>query len=333
MEMGPIDLAGRRKVIAWLACGIGVGGFFLLLPARGPALTLQYSTALFILTMLCFRWWTDPVHPGFFGYLSPHAIVLFHSLTYFGLGPLPRLAFPEAKMIGRYNIGADEYYLPMLIVCLAGLLVFDLVYRKVSRSLSLNQILETGINRFHLPGMQAFFSLSALFWYFLCLGVFIHMTRSYVMQTFLFQGVQGSLDNIFFQGGYWLVGTAWVMMSLHLFKPAQRISRTVILALLALLLPVMFAYQNRRLIVYCLVMTILVYFIYPRRAFRLKIVIWGILLIFGAFILMTSVKYITLADPSLRRYVTEEKNIFPKYLKEEWSQEEISSNSPSWEEK
>jgi len=309
--MDSADLKMRRRVIAWFGFGLGAGAFFLFLPARGAAFSIQYSAGLGVLTMLCFRWLTSPVHPGVFGFLSPHGIVLVNSFVYFGLGPLPRLAFPDARVIGHLNPGVDEYYIPALALCLAGLLVFDLVYRWAARTFGLGRSLESGLESFHSPMMQGFLPWAALFWYFLCLGVFGYMTSSFVMYSFNFAGVEGALENIFLQGGPWLLGTAWIMLSLLLARSGpRRLSPKLIFILFVLLLPVMLAYENRRILIYCLIISFAVYYIYPRRPICLKTAVWGVALVIGGFFLMTSAKHLTRTDPSLRRHIKEERNIF-----------------------
>ncbi len=304
------DLKFRKRAVAWIAISLGGGAFFLLLPARGPAFSLQYSAGLMVLTVLCFRWLTGPVHPGVFGFLSPHGIVLVNSFVYFGLGPLPRLAFPEARIIGYFNLGADEYYIPALLLCLAGLLTFDQAYRWTARKLSLERVVESGRESIVSPDAQRRLPRLAFFWFFICLGVFGYMTRSYVMRTFDFAGVEGAIENIFLQGGPWLLGTAWIMLSLLFARPSARFSPKLILPLFVILLPVMMAYENRRIIIYCLVISFAVYHLYPRRRFRMKTLAWGVLLILGGFLLMSSVKYLTRTDPSLQRHIMEERDIF-----------------------
>ena len=304
------EFPARRRAVTWLAFSLGAGGFFLILPSRGLSFSLQYSIVLVVLTMLCLRWLTRPVHPGVMGYLSPHTIILAQSLIYFGLGPLPRLAFPGVRIIGSFNLGADEFYLPALLLCAAGLLVFDLVYRWMSRSISLNGVLRAAEENFSSPRTRGSLPLLAFFWYFLCLGIFLYMTRRYVMVTFDFVGVEGARDNIFLQSGFWLVGTAWVMLSLLLFEPGSAVSPKLILLLLVLLLPVMVAYQVRRQVAYCLGLTLAAYYVYPHRVFSRKALVWGTFLIFAGFIMFTSVKYATRTDPALRRQVAEERNVF-----------------------
>ncbi len=220
------------------------------------------------------------------------------------------MAFPEASIIGYFNLGADEYYIPVLLLGLAGLLVFDQAYRWTARRISLDRVLKAAIENFSSPALQDRLPRITLFWYLICLGIFGYMTRSFVMYSFNFAGVQGAIENIFLQGGPWLLGTAWIMLSLLLARPGGRFSSKLILSLFVLLLPVMLAYENRRIIIYCLVVSFSVQYLYPRRRLTLKTVVWGIALILGAFILMTSVKHLVRTDPSLRRHITEEKNIF-----------------------
>lgn len=304
------DLKMRRRVVAWLAFGLGVGGFFLLFSAQGIAFSLQYSAGLILLTMLCFRWLTNPVHPGILGFFSPHGIVLVNSFVYFGLGPLPRIAFPEARIIGYFNLGAEEYYIPALLLCLAGLLVFDQTYRWTCRKLSLERVIAEGLERFYSPSGRRWLPRLSFFWYFVCLAVFGYMTRSYVMHSFNFAGVEGAIENIFLQGGPWLLGTAWIMLSLLFARPASRFSPKLILPLFVFLLPVVLAYENRRIIIYCLVISFAVYYLYPRRSIMLKTAVWGLLLIIGGFLLITTAKHLTRTDPSLQRHIMEERNIF-----------------------
>lgn len=309
-----VDLRKRKTIVGWLSFGCGVVSFFLLLLSREPSLALQFSAGIMILTLLSFRWWTSPVHSGVFNYMSPHTIILLHSFFYFGLGSLPRLAFPETELGGYYNIGSEEFYLPMLMLGLLGLAVFDLVYRRMVRVIALNDSLDSGLDRFHSPEMQAFLPMIAFFWYTVCLLVFIYMSRSYIMHI-NFTGVEGSVDNIFLQSAHSLVGTAWVVMSLLLFKSGPRFYRTLVPVLIALLLPFLFAFQNRRIFIYCLVTTLLSYFIYSRKSIKLKTVVLTVLLVAAAFLIMTSVRYITTTDPSIKRYSREDRNVAQRTVK------------------
>lgn len=108
-----------------------------------------------------------------------------------------------------------------------------------------------------------------------------------------------------------MLGTAWIMLSLLLTRPGpRRVSPKLILLLFVLLLPVMLAYENRRIIIYCLIISFAVYYLYPRRTISLKAAVWVVFLVLGGFFLMTSAKHLTRTDPSLRRHIAEERNIF-----------------------
>lgn len=309
--------------MGWFAFGFGATSFFLLLLNQGLSLALQYSAGMMILTLLCFRWWTNPVHRGIFVYMSPHTIVLFHSFLYLGWGSLPRLAFPGVELAGYYNIGAEDFYLPMLMLGLLGLVVFDLVYRKTVRALALNERLESGWNSFHSPQIQAFLPVIAIFWYAVCLLVFVYMSRSYIMHI-NFRDVEGAADNIFLQSAYSLIGTSWAVMSLLLFRSGPPIYRILIPALYALFVPFIFAFQSRRIFVYCLVTTILAYFTNTRRRIQLKTVILSSILILAAFLFMTSARYITTTDPSIKRYAKEDRNVIQRTF-------QIMTNPELWD--
>ncbi len=305
-------LRRRKTVIGWLAFALGAAAFFLLLISHGAAFALQFAIGMTVLTVLGFRWLTAPVHPGVFAYISPHTVILIHSFIYFGIGSLPRLAFPSYGMIGYYNIGSTEYYLPALMLGLLGMLSFDLVYRWCCRAFLLNCSLERCFLRLYSSEFRGFVPVSAGFWYAVCMGLFIYMTGRYLMRPFLFVGVEGEVDNIFRQSSYFLLGTAWILMSLCFFQTGKKSLKATALALLGLLIPVMFGYQNRRIIVYCLAMSVAAYFFYKKKGIRLSVVIWGGVIVLGAFMLMSSVKYVAATDPSLKRYLQEEKNIFAR---------------------
>ena len=257
-------LRRRKTVIGWLAFALGATAFFLLLISHGAALALQFAIGMAVLTVLGFRWLTNPVHPGVFAYISPHTVVLIHSFIYFGIGSLPRLAFPSYGMIGYHNIGSTEYYLPTLMLGLLGMISFDLTYRWCCRIFSLNRSLERCFRRLYSSEIRAFVPVSAGFWYAVCMGLFIYMTGRYLMRPFLFVGVQGEMDNIFRQSSYFLLGTAWILMSLFFFQTEKKSLKAVALALVALLLPLMFGFQNRRIIVYCLAMSVAAYFSFKK---------------------------------------------------------------------
>jgi len=69
--MDLVEQKTRRLIVGWSAVGLGVASFFLLLLTRDMSLALQYSLGIAILTSICFRWWTNPVHPGILSYISP----------------------------------------------------------------------------------------------------------------------------------------------------------------------------------------------------------------------------------------------------------------------
>lgn len=307
------DLRKRKTFVGWLAFGWGAASFFLLLLHREPSLALQFSAGMMILTLLGFRWWTNPVHPGILTYMSPHSIILFHSFFYFGLGSLPRLAFPHVELVGYYNIGAEDFYLPMLMLGLLGLGIFDLVYRGMVRAVGLNDRMETGLESYHTPQIQAFLPLAAFFWYSVCLLVFVYMSRTYIMHIH-FTNVEGAVDNIFLQSAHSLIATAWAVMSLMFFRSGPRLYRNLVPPSLALLLPFFFAFQNRRILIYCLVTTVFAYFIYSRKGVKLKTVaLWGVLIL-GAFLIMTSARYVTITDPSIKRFAREDRNVIQRTL-------------------
>lgn len=313
--MDLVDLRKRRLIVGWSAVGLGITSFFLLILTRDMSLALQFSLGIAILTFICFRWWTNPVHPGILSYISPLAIVMLSSFIYLGLGSFPMLAFSYRSAYVNYNLGSEEFYLPMLFIALIGLIVFDLLYRKLSHAVAVNESYESSLNHFYSPEIQGFLPVSAIFWYSLCLGVFLYMSRSYLMRTFSFVGVEGNIDNIFLQGGDSLLGTVWILMSLYLFRSGKKSIKILNLLLLATLIPIIFGYQNRRLIVYSLLMTVVSYFFFKEKIVRLKVVIWSIALLLGAFIIMSSVKYATGTDATVKRYIREDRNLVRRAVK------------------
>jgi hypothetical protein len=312
--------------VGWFAFGLATFSFFLLVLTRDPSLALQFSLGIAILTAICFRWWTNPVHPGILGYISPHTVIMVSSFVYLGLGSMPMLASSYRVPYLNYNLGSEEFYLPMLFVALAGLIAFDLVYRKLSQMAALNESYDLCLRRFYSPEIQGFLPVSVVFWYSVCMAVFLYMTRTYLMRTYWFVGVEGEMDNIFLQGGDSLLGTVWILMSLYLFRPGKKSVKILNLLLLTTLIPIVFGYQNRRIIVYSLLMTVVSYFFFKEKFVRLKVIVWSVILVLGAFVIMSSVKYASITDASLKRYIQEDRNIFSRAVKTVQSPEFLNFN-------
>ncbi len=306
------DLKKRRMIVGWSALALGSTSFFLLVLVRDMSLAIQFSFGIVILTSICFRWWTNPVHPGILGYISPLTVVMVFSFLYLGLGSMPMLVSSYRISYLNYNLGSEEFYLPMLFVALAGLISFDLVYRKLSQLTAVNESYDSSLRHFYSPEIQRFLPVSAVFWYSVCLAVFIYMSRTYLMYTFLFVGVESEVDNIFLQGGDSLLGTVWILMSLYLFRPGGKTVKIVIFLMLVTLIPIIFGYQNRRIIVYSLLMTVVAYFFFKERIVRLKVVVWSVAIVLGAFVIMSSVKYAVSTDASLNRKIKEDRNLISR---------------------
>lgn len=301
-----VDKVKRKIIIAWLAFGVGVASFAFLFINCGLALSLQFSCCLGLLIWVCFRWWTNPVHPGKYGYISPHTIISIHSVIYFGIGNLPVLAFPD--LLARTNYGARDYYLPIIVMVIVGLVVFDFIYRKMVVWLKVNESLQECVKYYSSQNIQRVIPLISIAWYMLCAGIFAYMSATYIMLPFNFVGVEGGVDNIFMQVGYSLLGTTWAMLNLSLFREGKKYSKLFYLILILSLLPIMFGYQNRRIVVYCLIVSVGIYSIYKQKISWFRISLVGSLLVLFSFIIMSSIK--TIRSPSLKRYLTEEKDLF-----------------------
>lgn len=302
----PINSARRKIIVAWLAFSIGFVSFVLLSITSRLTLALQFSFCLVILTWICFRWWTNPVHPGIFGYISPYTIICLYSLIYYGIGNLPALMYPE--MLRRANYGARDFYLPMIMITIMGLVVLEICYRKVSRWVKLNDSLNTCLDNFYSPHIQSSIPVLAIAWYFITGGIFWYMSGTYVMQPFKYVGAQGDMDTIFVIAGQYLLGTAWTMIGLMLFRQGKKFWRIISLVMLLSLVPIIFGYQNRRLAIFCSVILVITFSLYHKQIPVLRLFLIGGGGIFLSLLLISSIKIMRI--PSVQRYLSEEKSLF-----------------------
>ncbi len=305
-----LDTSRRSRIVLGLAGALGLGSL-ILLQAGGDLFTaFQFSVCLAMLGVVCFRWWTDPVHPGFFNYFSPLAVVETHFFLYFGPGNLPPLAAPEQIVL---TYGSQDYYVPMLLLALLAIVIFDFSYRYLARKLRINESLKNCLESFSQPWEQRMIPALALTWYALCMGLFLYMSRSYLMQTFRFVGVREGLDTTYSIAGPELLGVTWGTLCFLFFRRGGRAWKGLALVLLATLLPIFMAYQNRRLFFYSIVAAVFAYVLNRKDQLRFSRLILGALAAAVAFLAMSMAKVtVTRADPGVGAYTREEMNIFSR---------------------
>ncbi|HPJ72381.1 MAG TPA: hypothetical protein PK636_06835, partial [bacterium] len=300
----------RSRIAAWCSVGLGFCSFLFLQGNQDVITSFGFSLCLTILGIVCFRWWTSPVHPGLFNYFSPHAIILLHFFIYFGPGNLLPLAFPEQIVI---TYGSQDYYLPTLMIAILGAVVFDFCYRFLCRWLKLNRSLEECVAGFYSPRIQASIAPTALVWFVVCTAIFLYMSRTYLMMTFRFVGVAQTIDTTYSTAGPALLGVAWGLGSLLLWRQQAKIGRVLVTGMLVSLLPIYLAYQNRRLFLYSMVSTLMAYLFVRVGRFTPRKLIGAFALMAAAFVLISMAKVtVTRADYSLGRYTQEEKDIFSR---------------------
>ncbi len=302
------DIISRRKMcIYWSAVGLGIVCLFILNPFRDSMLVIQFSICMLLLTIVCFRWWTSPVHPGIFCYLSPHTIILLHGFVYFGIGNLFIFADPDQYVI---NYGAKEFYLPVLLIFTAGLWIFDYIYRIMIKWLSVNEYLQSAHNNFFSYRIQRVFSSYALTWYVICTAVFVYMTRTYVMHSFTFVGADEEGANILAKSSHYLLNISWIMIGMLIIRQKKLGGKFLLgVILLLLLLPQFFAFQSRRMLFYSSLIAALTYGLFSGKGFKFKSVITTGVIVVGLFMLIWIVKVVGTSDRSVQRYRQEEKSI------------------------
>jgi|GEM_PF-3100178 len=304
-----VNLSRRRTIIVCVALGIGLINLCLIMPVQGFIFSLQFSVCLALLTLVGFRWWTRPVHPGVFGYFSPHTIILLNGFFFFGVGNLAPLILPEQVVI---NYGATDYYLPMLAFIVAGLAVFDGVYRVVVSWFSLNGYIERGLRNFFTPGVQNVIPLYAVLAYLLCWALFLYMTGAYMFQQFSFSGAVSEMDNIFARSSFLMLSLTFCLMGILFFKRKNAAARILVIVGFLSFFPIFFAYQSRKLLICTLLVLVVIYMLYYRERLKMRWVLMGGIFLLLGFLIISIVKMTRLRDPSIGRFLTEEKNIFTR---------------------
>ena len=302
------DMLLRRRIwISWGAAVLSIICLVILNPFRDSMLVIQFSICMFLLTIVCFRWWTSPVHPGIFCFLSPHTIILFHGFIYYGIGNIFIFAYPDQYVI---NYGAKEFYLPVMFIFTAALWIFDFTYRIMIKWLSVNDYLQSAYNKFFSDKIQSVFSSYALTWYLICTAVFIYMTRTYFMHSFTFVGADEEGANILAKSSPYLLSISWIIISMLIIRQKKLGGKLLLGLLLLLLLPQFFSFQSRRMLVYCSLISALTYGLFSRKGLHFKSVIIIGVIVVGLFMLLWMVKVIGVTDRSVQRYRQEEKSIF-----------------------
>lgn len=305
------SLRNRRIVASGLSAAIVSGSFFFLAANRDAALALPFSVGLGALTLLSLRWWTAPVHRGLFCYFSPHTVILFSSLFYFGLLNLPALAFPE--LIHTQINYSQDYYLPALIYALLGLFIFDYVYRWATRRLCLNDAIEVCRKRFHSPEIQRSIPFLGAFWYLAGPAAFLLLSRRYVMHTFSFVGAESEGANILIQSGRDSISVAVAFLSLMFFRAKSLSLRLLPLALAATVGPILFGYDSRGFFIILAVLTVFCGLLYRTRPLKLRTGLGIVAVLIAGFLIFSSHKIVRRHDPYVARTFREEKNLFRRF--------------------
>jgi len=305
-------LSARSRIVAVLSGALGLVSFVSLQLNQDTLTAFQFSMGLTILGIVCGRWWTNPVHPGIFNYFSPYTAVLANCFVYYGPGNLPPLAHPEQIQI---TYGSQEYYPPVLIMALAGIIAFDLGYRYLVRLLRINESLERCLADFYSPRGQSLIAPIAFTWYSVCMGIIIYMSQKYLMSTLHFVGVgsDAGIETSFSQAGPALLGVAWGTTSLLFFRKSRRWFTIVAVAMLVLTLPIFLAYQQRRLFLFAFLASAVAFSLSQRGKVHLRKIFLAIVGAMASFILMSMAKAaVTRADPGVGRFTHEERNIFAR---------------------
>ena len=294
-------------IIGWMALGIGVGSFYLLLPAQGGLYSLQFSIGIVLLTLIGFRWWTRPVHPGVFGYFSPHTVILLNGLLFYGLGNLAPLMFPDQIVL---NYGVTEYYLPVLVIIVIGLAVFDGIYRLMARVFSLNEYIERGFSHFFSPMIQDAIPFYTIIAYVVCLALFIYMSSTYIFKPFQFAGAVSEADNIFARSSFLMLSLTCALMSILFFRSKNATIRVLVVLGFLSFLPIFFAFQSRKLMFFISLVMIIICMLYSRRKLKPLWLGAGLSILLLSFLMMSMVKMTQVRDPSISRSLSEERDIF-----------------------
>jgi len=303
----PPDVLSRRRIyVAWGSGGLSFICLVILNPFQDSMLVIQFSICMLLLSMVCFRWWTSPVHPGIFSVLSPHTMILVHGFIYYGIGNMFMYANPDQNAI---NYGAREFYLPVMVIFTGGLWIFDFTYRFMIKWLSVNEHIQSAYKNFFSYKIQRVFSSYALTWYVICTAVFFYMTRTYFMHSFTFVGADEEGANILAKSSHYLLSISWIMISMLIIRQKTLSGKLIFIVLLLLLLPQFFAFQSRRILVYCSLISALTYGVFFEGRFKLKSVIITCVIVVGLFMLIWLVKVASVSDRSVQRYRQEEKSI------------------------
>jgi|GEM_PF-5087320 len=246
----------------------------------------EFGTCEFLLGLVAFRWWYQPLYRTVYDYCSPLAIVCTVGYVLGGPGNALSLAY-DNQMI-TFNPGAFEYFQWPMVSAVAGMLFFDVAYRTASRALCERPM--------HYPFLDERIAdrespvVTALLWVLVATAVNLYLGTKYSLFS---QGsVDGSeVDNVLFQSRFALLMIAWAAASSVVAGARTSYGRMAASLLLVVLLPNLVRFLSRQYVERALVCT-LFSILLIRRTSHVRM---RTLLIFGAvgmtfFVFITSVR-------------------------------------------
>lgn len=299
----------RQSVILLISSILGVMTLSLCLYVGKEILrSLTFSVLLGLLTMVCFRWWTNPLYNNIYDYFSPLAIISTFGFVYMGVGNIMPFLDHESMRFG--NSGADEYYIPPLFASLIGVILFDVAYRLTSAHQKEREK-NHPLSRLGIENLSDFrIKVNAITWYIIGFLVFEYMSAKYVKYGMSYMGVAGEIDNILANAGPGFLYASWCALSLLMFTAKSTYSRWLYGIAALSLMPILFAFSSRNMAIIVVIISGVSYLATrPDRGISSKTVMTIAIALVTLFVLITGVKSAYYRDSSLQAVILSEHNL------------------------
>ena len=226
-----------------IACLYGTATVLFCLQTTPIFSAFAFGALQALLLHACFRWYAKPVYGGTFNYASPLAIFNSLSFVYYGFGNCIAFVFPEGMYF--HNSGAEDHYIAVLSLAVAGAYGVDASYRMTSRLLRENKrdhpsrvAIDTFVNSLDtrlILNIIAVVSIAAVLY---CVNTY-HVTTVHQIA-----GID-AVDNIVILSARGLLGIAVVAVTQFYFRKPGAVRAVATLMVLILLAPATTAFASR----------------------------------------------------------------------------------------
>lgn len=237
-------VASRMRWVSVGALCIGMASFFFTIQGGDTLLALGFSSLLSLQTMICLRWFYNPIHNGPFNNVSPLAIIELQLLIYAGLGNIFAIAGFTDPRVPQIASSTRSYLWPMFSFTI-GALALDAGYRMSWRIRPIHRqihSLHSVMPRYRLAVLTHILAVAGL-------GIAYYLSAKYPQGHNRYFFIANEFDNVLAQLKTPLLFAGLGAVSLSFWLAKSRISKAIYIGYMLAVCTVFIVSQNRLLLI------------------------------------------------------------------------------------